>query len=112
MNHLSFVQGGCVVLRIDVPPGTRLIDVIRQETRRGSLSLPWRCAQGTCGACVLKLSRSQGPSPPVVLGRLERNVLIRQGQLPADAPLEQPDTPATPRLACHVAVDSDLIVYF
>ncbi|HSC80160.1 MAG TPA: 2Fe-2S iron-sulfur cluster binding domain-containing protein [Chitinolyticbacter sp.] len=112
MNHLDFVQDGRTVLQIDVPSGTRLIDVVRLATQQGRLSLPWRCAQGTCGACIVKLSKKDSDLRPVLLGRLERNVLIRQGRLPADAPLEQPDTPATPRLACHVVVDSDLIVYF
>lgn len=89
-------------LQIEVEVGTRLIDALRLLGHDGVLSLPWRCGQGTCGACRLWLDDAgQGPAE-TVLGSKERNVLVRHRHLPADASTRQLTLPDLPRLACHV----------
>ncbi|WP_432723487.1 2Fe-2S iron-sulfur cluster-binding protein [Jeongeupia wiesaeckerbachi] len=98
------------VLVAQAPVGTRLIETVRTLTRDGDLPLAWRCAQGTCGACLVYVEHA-GSGGTLTLTGMERNVLVRRGALPKDAPREQPDTVATPRLACHVDVLHDMIVY-
>ncbi|MBM3117518.1 2Fe-2S iron-sulfur cluster-binding protein [Jeongeupia naejangsanensis] len=98
------------VIAVSAPAGTRLIDTVRTLSRDGDLPLAWRCAQGTCGACLIHIEHA-GSGGTVMLGGMERNVLVRRGALPKDARREQPDTVATPRLACHVIVLHDLLVY-
>lgn len=112
MIHLKFVRDGEEVLQTDVHAGQRLINVVREQSRNGHLDLPWRCAQGTCGTCLVFLSHAEINPDGMVLTAMERNVLARRGALPVDAPLVQPDRADTPRLACHVMLDHDTIVYF
>jgi hypothetical protein len=44
--------------------------------------LHWRCGQGTCGTCKVNI-RHAGPEQAVMLGRKERNVLLRAGLIDA-----------------------------
>jgi aerobic-type carbon monoxide dehydrogenase small subunit (CoxS/CutS family) len=92
---------------IDAPPGTMLIDVVRDLARDGQLPLYWRCGQGTCGACLVYLQHAgSNDARPITLSGKERNVLARKGLL-SEAQRTAPtlaDTPALPRLACHVAL--------
>ncbi|GHD67914.1 2Fe-2S iron-sulfur cluster-binding protein [Jeongeupia chitinilytica] len=107
---LTFVIPDAAPLVVAVLPGGRLIDTVRELTRDGALPLAWRCAKGTCGACLVHVEHA-GSGGMLMLGGMERNVLVRQGWLARDTPREQPDTAATPRLACHVDVLHDMIVY-
>lgn len=96
-------------LDIEAPPGSLLIDAVRELAREGRLPLYWRCGQGTCGACLVYLGRSERESPPVVMVGKERNVLARKGLL-SEAERQAsslPDHPGLPRLACHVVVEGE-----
>ncbi|MFC4160882.1 2Fe-2S iron-sulfur cluster-binding protein [Chitinimonas lacunae] len=103
------LQGGGMVepLRVEAETGSRLIDCVRDLARDGLLPLYWRCGQGTCGACLVRLEHAaSAEARPLVLSGKERNVLARRGQLDEaqrSAPT-LPDTPALPRLACHVVL--------
>ncbi|BCL76638.1 hypothetical protein JHS3_23740 [Jeongeupia sp. HS-3] len=109
MPELRFHSADTVVV-YQAADGARLIDVVRELGRDGRLALSWRCAQGTCGACLLHLEHA-GSGGVLTLSKMERNVLIRRGELPKDAACAQPDTVATPRLACHVHVLHAMDVY-
>ncbi|MBV8660194.1 MAG: 2Fe-2S iron-sulfur cluster binding domain-containing protein [Burkholderiales bacterium] len=106
-THLV-LQGGAMAMPVTmaVESGGKLIDVVRDLARDGQLPLYWRCGQGTCGACLVHLESASSGVGTVAMGGKERNVLARIGQLTeaqrmADA---LPDTPALPRLACHVVL--------
>jgi ferredoxin len=94
-------------IEIDVPSGGKLIDPVRELARDGKLPLYWRCGQGTCGACLVRLEHDESVQAlPIALTGKERNVLARAGKLGEDqrAALTLPDTPDLPRLACHVVL--------
>lgn len=91
-------------LIVDVETGQRLIDALRKLGHDGVLSLPWRCGQGTCGACRIWLDDAGLGPQEVVLSGKERNVLVRHHHLPVDASTRQPTSPTLPRLACHVSM--------
>lgn len=95
-------------LSVSAEPGQRLIDIVRELARDGRLPLYWRCGHGTCGACRVQLMHAASAlALPVVLSGKERNVLLRSGAISAaerDA-ATLPDTPALPRLACHLLTD-------
>ncbi|AOY00758.1 hypothetical protein BJP62_10100 [Jeongeupia sp. USM3] len=110
MVTLTFIVPDRPPLVVEAPAGGRLIDTVRELTRAGALPLAWRCAQGTCGACLVRLGHA-GSGGCVTLTGMERNVLVRRGELPKGAPHEQPDTAGTPRLACHVNVLHDMTLY-
>lgn len=97
-------------LEIRVEPGTMLINAVRTLVSDGRLKLPWRCGQGTCGACQVRLEHA-GSGQMVTLSRKEKNVLARHAGLAAESPLTLPDTPELIRLACHIRIDSDLTIY-
>jgi ferredoxin len=101
---------GQPLLAAIAPAGSRLIDVVRELARQGRLTLQWRCAQGTCGTCLVHLEHA-GSGQPLQLTPMERNVLVRHGHLPAAANLTQIDEKQTPRLACHVRCSADLLIY-
>lgn len=98
-------------LTVQGEPGQRLIDVVRDQVSTGKLPMNWRCGQGTCGACLVRLLH-EGQPRPVQLTGMERNVLIRIGLMAPSAAKEQPDSPELPRLACHVVLERELFVYF
>ncbi|MDK2123205.1 2Fe-2S iron-sulfur cluster-binding protein [Parachitinimonas caeni] len=97
-------------LAVEATPGSKLIDIVREQVRDHGLPLYWRCGQGTCGACLVRLKHTQsGLARPITLSSKERNVLHRLGQFDDTqrATTDHPDTPALPRLACHVVVDEE-----
>ncbi|WP_283151074.1 2Fe-2S iron-sulfur cluster-binding protein [Silvimonas soli] len=98
-------------LTVQGEPGQRLIDVVRDQVAAGKLPMAWRCGQGTCGACVVRLLH-EGQPRPVQLGGIERNVLIRAGLMAPSAPRTLPDSPELPRLACHIVLEREIFVYF
>ncbi|MFC3626843.1 2Fe-2S iron-sulfur cluster binding domain-containing protein [Vogesella amnigena] len=103
MIRLSFWRGGALLAQIDdAQPGDMLLDVARFH----EVPLHWRCGQGTCGTCAVHIRHAAQPRE-VMVGRKERNVLLRAGLIDAaPAVLESwPDTDATPRLACHLPLE-------
>lgn len=103
-------------LRVNAAAGTRLIDAVRAEATAGRLPLSWRCGQGTCGACLVRVAHALQPQA-LLMRNMERNVLIRAGHLPpapenGNGQQVLADTPETLRLACHIVLAHDLIVYF
>jgi ferredoxin len=108
MNETELIlQGGGMPapLQLSVPSGGLLIDPLRELARDGQLPLYWRCGQGTCGACLVYLQHAGQPGLLSMGGR-ERNVLARKQMLTeAERQADSlPDTPALPRLACHVVL--------
>ena len=100
-------------LLAEAAPGARLIDSVRALATAGQLPLSWRCGQGTCGACLVRVAHAQQPQA-LQMRNMERNVLLRAGHIAenANATSMAMDTPETPRLACHLVLADDLIVYF
>ncbi|PHV13069.1 2Fe-2S iron-sulfur cluster-binding protein [Chitinimonas sp. BJB300] len=90
-------------LQFTTPSSGLLIDVVRELAGDGQLPLYWRCGQGTCGACLVYLQHADQPGE-LVMGGKERNVLVRMRLLNEAQRVAAylPDTPALPRLACHV----------
>ncbi|MBV8464972.1 MAG: 2Fe-2S iron-sulfur cluster binding domain-containing protein [Burkholderiales bacterium] len=107
-THLILQGGGMAApLELDTPSGGKLIDPVRELARDGKLPLYWRCGQGTCGACLVRLEHAQSAQAlPLALGGKERNVLARAGKLDEaqHTAATLPDTPDLPRLACHVVL--------
>lgn len=94
-------------LEHQAPEGSLLIDAVRELARDGRLPLYWRCGQGTCGACLVRIEHAgSGAAAPVALSGKERNVLARKGEFgeAERSAATLPDTPALPRLACHVVL--------
>ena len=110
MLAIEFAGGGMTEsLTVSAQAGQRLIDVVRVLVRQGRLPLYWRCGQGTCGACVVYLAHAESQQArPLALSGRERNVLRRLGLLDAAqaSAATLPDTPALPRLACHVLLQA------
>ncbi len=112
MPELVFLPKGAVepLCRVDVQPGDVVLDVARFH----EVPLHWRCGQGTCATCVVYLEHAGQPASVTVSAK-ERNVLARAGLLDASllAGTVWPDTPQTPRLACHCRVgETDMTVHF
>ncbi|MDC7718834.1 2Fe-2S iron-sulfur cluster-binding protein [Vogesella sp. DC21W] len=101
MTRLVFERGGQCIAELEASAGDALIDVARFH----DIPLHWRCGQGTCGTCAVRLQHPAQPQQ-VIVGRKERNVLLRAGLCSASmAASEQwPDAPETVRLACHLSV--------
>ena len=96
------------IAELDAMPGDKLIDLARFH----EMPLHWRCGQGTCGTCKLKLILPDG-QPDLAIGRLERNTLLRNGLIDSAAALQAswPADSGRWRLACHVAVgEVDMVV--
>ena len=102
MSRLRFVRDGQLLAVVEAVAGDSLLDVARFH----QLPLHWRCGQGTCGTCVVRIAHAAQPRM-VQVGRKERNVLLRAGVIDAErAAAEQwPDDAATARLACHLWLD-------
>ena len=102
MPQLRFVdQHQQLLAEVEASPGDLLLDV----ARLADVPLHWRCGQGTCGTCKVRISHA-GPALAVAPGRKERNVLLRAGLIDtAQAAAESwPDISTDWRLACHVPV--------
>jgi ferredoxin len=101
VTRLVFARGGQCIAELDASLGDALIDVARFH----DVPLHWRCGQGTCGTCAVRLQHAAQPQQ-VQVGRKERNVLLRAGLCSAaEAASEQwLDAPGTVRLACHLYV--------
>lgn len=93
---------------VEATPGDKLIDLARFH----DLPLLWRCGQGTCGTCKLHVEVPAG-SPNWVLGRMERNVLLREKLIDTASALAEswPVGCGRWRLACHAEVgETDMTV--
>jgi len=101
VTRLRFERGSQLLAEVDACDGDLLIDVARFY----EVPLHWRCGQGTCGTCAVRIRHSAQPQP-VNVGRKERNVLLRAGLCDAAAAASEQwlDDPATVRLACHLKV--------
>ena len=101
MTLLRFERGGQLLAEVEASAGDMLIDVARFH----DVPLHWRCGQGTCGTCAVRLRHADQPQR-VMVGRKERNVLLRAGLCDAAAAASEqwPDAPETVRLACHLYV--------
>jgi ferredoxin len=97
-------------LEVAAEADKKLIDVVRKLVSDGTLQLAWRCGQGTCGACKVRIEHA-GSGELLTLGAKERNVMIRHAGLAADSPLTIPDTAELVRLACHIQIKRDLTIY-
>ncbi|UXY16168.1 2Fe-2S iron-sulfur cluster-binding protein [Chitiniphilus purpureus] len=106
MPVLTFMVDQQLVLQTEVPQATRLIDVIRHNAGVFVPALPWRCGQGSCGACVVFIAPDASQALPCP--RLEQAVLARRG---LDPVASSATLPHVPRLACHIQVASDLTIY-
>ncbi|QDQ26305.1 2Fe-2S iron-sulfur cluster binding domain-containing protein [Chitinimonas arctica] len=111
---LLVLQGGGMraALEVHADDGSLLIDAVRELSREGRLPLYWRCGQGTCGACVVRLQPlEEDAERQVVMTGKERNVLARLDLL--DESQRQaaslPDHPDLPRLACHVRLPEGVL---
>ncbi|MDW5414996.1 2Fe-2S iron-sulfur cluster-binding protein [Iodobacter sp. CM08] len=111
MYKLTFINSqDSTRLEVTTELDSMLITSVRELVSDGKLQLAWRCGQGTCGACKVRLEHA-GSGGMVTLGAKERNVMARHAGLAADSPLTIPDTPALIRLACHIQIKSDLTIY-
>ncbi|RXZ42072.1 2Fe-2S iron-sulfur cluster-binding protein [Crenobacter cavernae] len=102
-----FDEAGEPITTLDAVAGDKLIDLAQFH----GLPLHWRCGQGTCGTCRIKVGIAG--APPLPVGRLERNVLLREKLIDTAAAVSDkwPADGVRWRLACHVAVgDADLSV--
>jgi ferredoxin len=102
MPLLRFVDGNEQLLaEVEASAGDVLLDV----ARLADVPLHWRCGQGTCGTCKVRI-RHAGPAQVVMLGRKERNVLLRAGLIDASAGCtgKLAGYFTSWRLACHVPV--------
>lgn len=83
----------------EASPGDNLLDV----ARLADVPLHWRCGQGTCGTCKVRVAGMAMPQRP---GRKERNVLLRAGAIDAAQAANDEWHEAAPwRLACHLLVE-------
>ena len=102
MPTLRFVDAaGQLLAEVEASPGDILLDV----ARLADVPLHWRCGQGTCGTCKVRI-RQEGAMQAVMPGRKERNVLLRAGLVDATQAAQEswPDISSHWRLACHVPV--------
>jgi len=102
MATLRFVDGNEQLLaEVEANAGDLLLDV----ARLADVPLHWRCGQGTCGTCKVRIMHA-GSAQPVLTSRKERNVLLRAGLIDAALAAREswPDIATSWRLACHVPV--------
>ncbi|POZ60398.1 2Fe-2S iron-sulfur cluster-binding protein [Chromobacterium alticapitis] len=100
MSRIRFLrEDGSLLGESEAEPGDNLLDI----ARLADVPLHWRCGQGTCGTCKVRVSGMAAPQRP---GRKERNVLLRAGAIDAaQAASEEWNESASWRLACHLAVE-------
>ncbi|UTH73999.1 2Fe-2S iron-sulfur cluster-binding protein [Chromobacterium sp. IIBBL 290-4] len=90
---------GALLHQAEAMAGDNLLDV----ARLADVPLHWRCGQGTCGTCKVRVSGMAAPQRP---SRKERNVLLRAGAIDAAQAAREEWQEAEPwRLACHLAVE-------
>ncbi|WP_028534438.1 2Fe-2S iron-sulfur cluster-binding protein [Paludibacterium yongneupense] len=101
MPRIRFERDGQTLAVIDAEAGELLLDV----ARRNDVALHWRCGQGTCGTCRVRVHHAGQPATQRVQ-RKERNVLLRAGVIAADAAAQEtwPDEASVWRLACYLSV--------
>lgn len=105
MSKLKFVsEEGVLLAEIEAEQGEQLLDVARAH----QIPLHWRCGQGTCGTCRVRI-RQKGAAPLIDASRKERNVLLRAGLISQETAesgqaMDQPDSW---RLACHLRLTED-----
>ncbi|OBU86734.1 2Fe-2S iron-sulfur cluster-binding protein [Chromobacterium subtsugae] len=100
MTRIRFVgESGALLGEADAQAGDNLLDI----ARLADVPLHWRCGQGTCGTCKVKVLAGMGaPQRP---GRKERNVLLRAGAISEQlAGMEEWEEAQPWRLACHLAL--------
>ncbi|WP_434626915.1 2Fe-2S iron-sulfur cluster-binding protein [Chromobacterium sp. CV08] len=100
MSRIRFVaEDGALLNEAEATAGDNLLDV----ARLAEVPLHWRCGQGTCGTCKVRIAGMATPQRP---GRKERNVLLRAGAIDAELAASDEWREAEPwRLACHLAVE-------
>ncbi|MBM2886639.1 (2Fe-2S)-binding protein [Chromobacterium phragmitis] len=100
MTRIRFVSdGGMLLNESEAMVGDNLLDV----ARLADVPLHWRCGQGTCGTCKVRVAGMAMPQRP---GRKERNVLLRAGAIDAALAAQDEWNETAPwRLACHLAVE-------
>ncbi|QND85274.1 Ferredoxin [Chromobacterium vaccinii] len=106
MSRIRFVsESGVLLSESEAMAGDNLLDI----ARLADVPLHWRCGQGTCGTCKVRIG---GMAAPQRLGRKERNVLLRAGAIGAELAASEEWDEAEPwRLACHLTVeDCDWVV--
>nr|WP_199064305.1 2Fe-2S iron-sulfur cluster-binding protein [Chromobacterium sp. ASV5] len=98
-------EAGALLAEVEAMPGDLLLDV----ARLADVPLHWRCGQGTCGTCKVRLARLDGAAYRAEPGRKERNVLLRAGAIDNALAAGERWPPATRhwRLACHLAVGDE-----
>ncbi|OHX11704.1 2Fe-2S iron-sulfur cluster-binding protein [Chromobacterium sphagni] len=101
MTRIRFVsEGGQLLNESDAQPGDNLLDI----ARLADVPLHWRCGQGTCGTCKVRIVA--GMDMPQRPGRKERNVLLRAGVISQELAGQGEWREAQPwRLACHLLVE-------
>jgi len=105
MPVVRFIRSAdfAVVAEVDGEAGDNLTDLARFH----EVPMPWRCGQGTCGTCLVRLEHDGQPQALAMRG-IERNVLKRIHGIDVAGV----DDTQTPRLACHVTVgDAPLTVW-
>ncbi|MCW3478527.1 2Fe-2S iron-sulfur cluster-binding protein [Neisseriaceae bacterium JH1-16] len=85
-----------LVAEVEALAGDNLTDLARFH----EVPMAWRCGQGTCGTCLVRLEHEGQPQALAMRG-IERNVLKRIHDIDTSAAV---DCPETARLACHVTV--------
>ncbi|MEN3810228.1 2Fe-2S iron-sulfur cluster-binding protein [Chromobacterium piscinae] len=106
MSRIRFVsESGVLLNESEAMAGDNLLDI----ARLADVPLHWRCGQGTCGTCKVRIA---GMAAPQRLGGKERNVLLRAGAIGAElAASKEWNEPEPWRLACHLEVtEEDWIV--
>ncbi len=105
MPLIRFVDAGGVLLaEADAAPGDLLLDV----ARLCDVPLHWRCGQGTCGTCKVRVTPA-GEDGEVMLSGKERNVMLRAGLVSAEQARQAVWSGLAGhwRLACHLTVGAD-----
>ncbi|AXE31811.1 ferredoxin [Chromobacterium phragmitis] len=100
MSRIRFVsEDGTLLSESEAMAGDNLLDI----ARLADVPLHWRCGQGTCGTCKVRIA---GMASPQRLGGKERNVLLRAGAISAELAARPEWHESEPwRLACHLAVE-------
>ncbi|MGR2663976.1 2Fe-2S iron-sulfur cluster-binding protein [Chromobacterium haemolyticum] len=102
MPTIRFVdENGALLGEQQAAAGDNLLDL----ARLADVPLHWRCGQGTCGTCKVRLATPGAEQRP---SRKERNVLLRAGAIDAALAASECWTEARPwRLACHLHLSEE-----
>jgi ferredoxin len=105
MPVIRFVTiSGELLATVEAHPGVSLLQLALEH----QVPLHWRCGQGTCGTCRVRV-RHAGQPKPVMLSGKERNVLCRAGLISQQEARQEAltDRPESWRLACHLQLTDD-----